>query len=78
MLALANGELKLGALLSTVDSSQVDAWAGQRLGWSADYIFRTYSGMSNDYPHMEELAYKARVQAGWERIDQEGAQTGNK
>lgn len=37
VLALAKGELKLGALLSTVDSSEVDAWAEQRLGWSEQY-----------------------------------------
>ena len=48
------------------------------LGLSTDYIFRTYSGMSNDYPRMEELAHKARVQPGQERISQKGEQTGDK
>lgn len=33
------------------------------LGLSTDYIFHTYSGMSNDYPHMEQLASQAKAQA---------------
>ncbi|MFL9880568.1 hypothetical protein PQR63_19385 [Herbaspirillum rhizosphaerae] len=37
VLALAKGEIKLGALLSTVDSSEVDEWVEQRLGWSEQY-----------------------------------------
>ena len=41
------------------------------LGLSTDYIFHTYSGMSNDYPHMEELARKAREQGALEGTNQE-------
>lgn len=37
VLALAKGELKLGALLSTADSSEVEEWVEQRLGWSELY-----------------------------------------
>lgn len=33
------------------------------LGISTAYILSTYSGMSNDYPHMNELADKARSQS---------------
>jgi len=40
------------------------------LGLSTDYIFRTYSGMSNDYPSMEELAHKARAQTVQEGTNQ--------
>lgn len=37
VIALAKGEIKLGALLSTVDSSDVDEWAEQRLAWIENY-----------------------------------------
>lgn len=37
VLALANGELKLGALLSGLDTSELDEWLEDRLAWSELY-----------------------------------------
>jgi len=37
LLALAKGELKLGAMLSGLDASELDAWLEERLGWTALY-----------------------------------------
>ena len=34
VLALAKGKLRLGALLLQMDSSEVDEWLEERLGWS--------------------------------------------
>jgi len=47
------------------------------LGLSSDYISRTYSGMSNDYPHMEELARKARTEVGQEGGNNRKNKSGN-
>jgi len=38
------------------------------LGISSDYIFRTYSGMSDDDPHMTEFAAKAKAQLAREKV----------
>ena len=35
--ALAKGDLKLGAVLMHMDSSEVDDWLEERLGWSEVY-----------------------------------------
>ncbi len=37
VLALAKGELKLGALLSGLDESELDKWLEERLAWSERY-----------------------------------------
>lgn len=37
VLALAKGELKLGAMLSGLDESELDEWLDERLGWSEFY-----------------------------------------
>ena len=37
VLALANGELKLGAMLSGLDESELDEWVEERLAWSDLY-----------------------------------------
>ncbi len=37
VLALAKGAIKLGALLSYADASEVDEWAERRLDWSEQY-----------------------------------------
>lgn len=37
VLALAKGNLRLGALLLQMDSSEVDEWLEERLGWSEVY-----------------------------------------
>jgi hypothetical protein len=37
VLALAKGELKLGALLSGLDSSELDAWLEEHQAWSESY-----------------------------------------
>lgn len=37
VLALAKGELKLGAMLSGLDASELDEWLEERLGWSKLY-----------------------------------------
>ena len=37
VLALAKGKLRLGALLLQMDSSEVDDWLEERLGWSEVY-----------------------------------------
>lgn len=37
VLALANGELKLGAMLSGLDASELDEWLEERLTWSELY-----------------------------------------
>lgn len=37
VLALAKGELKLGAMRSGLDSSELDDWLEERLGWSELY-----------------------------------------
>lgn len=36
--ALAKGELKLGAMLSGLDESELDEWLEERLGWSELYV----------------------------------------
>ena len=37
VLALANGKLRLGAALLHMDSSEVDEWLEERLGWTEVY-----------------------------------------
>jgi len=37
VIALAKGKLKLGAMLSGLDESELDEWLEQRLAWSALY-----------------------------------------
>jgi predicted DNA-binding transcriptional regulator AlpA len=37
VLALAKGELKLGALLSGLDSSELDEWLEEHQEWSDSY-----------------------------------------
>ena len=37
VLALAKGELKLGALLSGLDSSELDEWLEEHKEWSDSY-----------------------------------------
>ena len=37
VLALAKGELKLGAMLSGLDESELDGWLEERLAWSELY-----------------------------------------
>lgn len=37
VLALARGELKLGAMLSGLDESEIDEWLDERLAWSELY-----------------------------------------
>lgn len=37
VIALAKGELKLGAMLSGLDASELDEWLEERLGWSKLY-----------------------------------------
>lgn len=37
VLALAKGKLKLGAMLMHMDSSEMDDWLEERLGWSTVY-----------------------------------------
>lgn len=37
VLALAKGNLRLGALLLQMDSSEVDEWLEERLGWTEVY-----------------------------------------
>jgi hypothetical protein len=37
VLALAKGELKLGAMLSGLDASELDEWLEERLAWSELY-----------------------------------------
>jgi hypothetical protein len=37
LLALAKGELKLGALLSGLDASELDEWLEERVSWSELY-----------------------------------------
>lgn len=37
VLALAKGNLRLGALLLQMDSSEVEEWLEERLGWSEVY-----------------------------------------
>lgn len=37
VLALAKGELKLGAMLSNLDESELDEWMEERLAWSELY-----------------------------------------
>lgn len=37
VLALGKGELKLGAMLSGLDASELDEWLEERLGWSKLY-----------------------------------------
>ena len=37
VLALAKGELKLGAMLSGLDESELDEWLEERLAWSDLY-----------------------------------------
>ena len=38
VLALAKGELKLGALISGLDSSEIEELLDERLDWSEDYL----------------------------------------
>lgn len=37
VLALAKGELKLGAMLSGLDASELDEWLDERLAWTELY-----------------------------------------
>ena len=37
VLALAKGDLKRGTVLMHMDSSEVDDWLEERLGWSGVY-----------------------------------------
>lgn len=37
VLALAKGHLKLGALLSSMDSSELDEWLDEQCGWTESY-----------------------------------------
>ncbi|OWY27402.1 hypothetical protein [Herbaspirillum robiniae] len=48
------------------------------IGLSTSYIFKTYSGVANDYPDMEGLARKAQAQRSLEIQSQEPTQAGSK